>query len=128
MRILLTLACMSAFADTIIAPKMPTYTATQLVNSADYVPGALAPNTIVALFGTDLSYNTAALAAGEIRGSTLPVELPNTGVHVYVAGQMANIYYVSPTQINFLIPAEIPPSPTFFQVVRDGAAGPKLPV
>jgi len=111
-----------------VGVQMPTYTAGQLVNSADYVAGALAPNTIAALFGTNLSYNTAALAKAEIRGSTMPVELPNTGVHVYVGGMMATIYYVSPTQINFLVPAEIPPSATTFQVVRDGAAGPRLPV
>ena len=105
----------------------PQYTAATLLNSADY-NAALSPNTIVALFGENLSFNTAALETYEIQNATLPTELPLTGVHVYVGGIMANIYYVSPTQINFLIPVEMPAGATTFQVVRDGYAGPQLPI
>ena len=105
----------------------PQYTEAMLLNSADY-NAAIAPNTIVALFGQNLSFNTAALETYEIQNSTLPTSLPLTGVHVYVGGIMANIFYVSPGQINFLIPVEIPAGPTTFQVVRDGYAGPQLPL
>ncbi len=122
------LLCGNAAADNAVPSAGPTYTASQLVNSADYVAGALAPNTIVALFGSNLSFTTAALATYEIQNATLPTELPSSGVHVYVGNVMASIYYVSPTQINFLIPAEIPATTTTFQVVRDGFAGPLLPV
>lgn len=106
----------------------PQYTANALVNSADFAAGALSPNTIVTLFGDNLSFSTAKLLSYEIQNDTLPLELPLTGVHVYVGGIIANIYYVSPTQINFLIPVEMPPIATTFQVVRDGYAGPQLPL
>lgn len=106
----------------------PDYKVEGLVNSADNASGAMAPNTIATLYGTDLAFFTAALGAGDVRGGKIPSELPLSGVRVYVGSTAAGIYYISPTQINFLIPAEIPPRKTTVQVVRQGAAGPEVPI
>lgn len=74
----------------------PQYTASALVSSADSLPTDIAPNTIVTLAGQNLSFDTAALLTSEIQNATMPTELPLTGVHVYVGGIMAAIYYSHP--------------------------------
>jgi uncharacterized protein (TIGR03437 family) len=98
------------------------------VNSADNQSGWLAPNAIATLYGKNLAYGTKTLTASDIRGGVLPTVLPNTGVRVLVNGLPANPYYVSPTQINFLVPPNLLPGPSTVQVVIDGLAGPQVPV
>jgi len=50
------------------------------------------------------------------------------GVTVSVNGIPANLFYVSPTQINFLIPYTITAATAAIVVVRDGTAGPTVTV
>jgi uncharacterized protein (TIGR03437 family) len=125
----LALCCAGALADS-SGPAYPAYTAAGLVNSADYVAGALAPNTIATLYGTHLSDGTEALISNFIHDGRIPTQLPLSSVRVYVggAGGAASIYYVSPTQINFLIPAEMRPQTTYVQVTRGSLAGPPVPL
>jgi uncharacterized protein (TIGR03437 family) len=106
----------------------PAYTSAGIVNAADNQPGPLAPNTIVSLYGVRLSYVTEAINPSDIRGGVLPTVLPGTGVHVSVGNLAANIYYVSPGQINFLVPAILLPGKTTLQVVLEGHSGPAVDV
>jgi uncharacterized protein (TIGR03437 family) len=106
----------------------PSYSVDQIVSSADFAPGWLAPNTIATVFGKGLSYSTRVLQASDIDSGTLPFTLPGTGVSVLIGGVFANIFYVSPTQINFLIPVILRAGPTDFQIVLDGLAGPIVPI
>lgn len=112
----------------ILPAAAPVYSADSLVNSADNQPGRLAPNTIATLYGKYLAYNTATLSAADIRGGVLPTVLPSTGVRVLVNGLPGNPYYVSPTQINFLVPPNLLPGPSIFQLIIDGLAGPPISV
>ena len=86
----------------------------------------LAPNAIATLYGTNLSYNTQAVTAADLEGGTLPTSV--AGVTVSVNGIPANLFYVSPTQINFLIPYTITAATAAIVVVRDGTAGPTVTV
>ena len=106
----------------------PDYTAAGIVNSADNRPGPLAPNTIASLYGVRLSYVTRGLTPDDIRGGLLPTVLPGTGVHVLVGNMPAGLYYVSPNQINFLVPANLLPGPSTVQVVLDAHSGPLVNV
>jgi len=106
----------------------PSYTANSVVNSADFLTGPLAPNAIGTLFGTGLSYVTASLGPQEINGGLLPTVLTGTGVNVLIGGIAANVFYVSPTQINFLVPSLLLPGHSDIQVVLDGIAGPIIPL
>lgn len=106
----------------------PVYSAGSLVNSADNQPGWLAPNTIATLYGKFLAYNTVTLTSNDIRGGILPTVLPSTGVRVLVNGLPGNPYYVSPTQINFLVPPNLLPGPATVQLVIDGLAGPPISI
>jgi uncharacterized protein (TIGR03437 family) len=58
----------------------------------------------------------------------LPTVLGTTGVRVIVGNIFANIYYVSPGQVNILIPTSLAPGPVTLQLVRDGLAGPPIPI
>ena len=90
-----------------------------VVNSAGY-GAALATGSLVTVFGSNL-----AGAAAQAQTFPLPREL--AGTRVDVDGVPALLYYVSPTQINFVLPAELAQSVT---VVRGqtASAPSKLPV
>lgn len=105
----------------------PFYAVNSIVNSADFQTGPLAPGAIGTIFGKGLSYVTKSLSAQDIPGGVLPYGLPGTGVNVLIGGLASNLFYVSPTQINFLIPSILKPGRTDIQVVLDGIAGPDLP-
>lgn len=104
----------------------PAYSAASIVNSATNLSGSLAPNTIVSLYGEHLSYATKALSAGEISNGRLPTVLAGTGVRVLIANMPAYIYFVSPGQVNLLIPNNLRPGRVGLRLVRDGLAGPEV--
>jgi uncharacterized protein (TIGR03437 family) len=106
----------------------PYYTADSIANSAATVTGLYAPNTFVTIYGLNLAYTTRALAASDIAGGTLPTVLGTTGVRVLINNIPANIYYVSPTQVNLLIPTSLVPGPVMLQLVVDSLAGPAIPI
>jgi uncharacterized protein (TIGR03437 family) len=106
----------------------PYYTADSIANSAANVTGLYAPNTFVTIYGQNLAYTTRALLAGDIAGHTLPTVLGTTGVRVLINSIPADIYYVSPTQVNLLIPTSLTPGPVILQLVVDSYAGPAIPI
>jgi uncharacterized protein (TIGR03437 family) len=106
----------------------PFYSWASVVNAADNQSGAFAPNTIGTVYGTQLAYSTAVLVSDELHGGTIPDVLPGTGVEVLVGGIPAGIYYVSPTQINFLIPSILIPGPSDVVIAIDGLHGPDIPI
>jgi uncharacterized protein (TIGR03437 family) len=106
----------------------PYYTADSIANSAANVTGLYAPNTFVTIYGQNLAYTTRALAASDIAGGLLPTVLGTTGVRVLINNIPANIYYVSPTQVNLLIPTSLVPGPVMLQLVVDSLAGPAIPM
>ncbi|HUA18696.1 MAG TPA: hypothetical protein VMB25_08125 [Bryobacteraceae bacterium] len=106
----------------------PVYTAASIVNSADYQSGALAPNAIGTVFGQNLAYTTLALSSDEIQGGYLPTALGLSDVQLLIGGLLANLYYVSPTQVNFLVPSILLPGPVNVQLVVDSLAGPPIPL
>ena len=101
----------------------PSYSASSVVNAATGVAGDFAPNSIVAIYGTDLAYSTQSAASGS---GVLPVTLAQVAVNV--SGAAANLFYVSPTQINFLVPANLLAGPKTVTVIRAGVAGPVIPL
>ncbi len=104
----------------------PSYSAAGIVNAATQTAGTLAPNTIATLYGTNLSYATHAVDAGDLNGGTLPIALE--GVSVNVNGVLGSLFFVSPGQINFLIPYEISASSATVFVARQGIAGPVVTI
>jgi len=100
----------------------PVYTLASVVNSATGVSGEFAPNSMVSIYGTNLAFGTGAAGAGQY----LPRILAE--VQVLINGGPADLFYVSPQQINFLVPSILLPGPVKLVVVRQGVTGPTLTV
>lgn len=114
------------FAQT--TPGFPFYSAESIANTAANVTGLYAANTFVTIYGNNLATNTKALSAADVRDGTLPFQLPGTGVTVLLNAQQMNVYYVSPRQINVLVPTQFRTGTVNLQVVVNGRAGPEVPI
>jgi uncharacterized protein (TIGR03437 family) len=112
----------------LLASFAPFYTSASIVNAASYRSNALAPNTFISIFGTEMSFATRGIEPGDIAGGELPTSLLNTNVRVSVRGILAHLLYVSPTQINALIPSNLLPGPADIGVFRNGVWGPLVSV
>ena len=73
-----------------------------IVNAASFAPISVAPGSLVTIYGKNLSSATARANSAQYP-STLG------GVSVLVSGIACPLLYVSPTQINFLVPGDLPP-------------------
>lgn len=104
----------------------PSYAASSLVNLVTGRHGPFAPNTLVALYGRDLSVSTAARASGPAASSALPIFLGSPPVHVNISGLFAPLEYVSPEVVVFLIPADHYPGPATIRLVRNNLQGPLI--
>lgn len=87
------------------------------VNSASY-QAPVSPASLVTLFGTSLASNTVQARPGP--DGRLPTELD--GVTVQAAGQFAELLYVSPSQINLVMPASIASGTVQIVVQPSGAS------
>ena len=86
---------------------------------------------MVALYGSNLAYTTDSASPQNIRDNLLPVRL-HAGVQVLMMwgklGIPMPLQMVSPTQVNFVLPASADPGLVHIAVVRDGIYGPVVPV
>lgn len=109
------------------APRVaPFYSTASVVNAADNQSGQLAPYAIGTIYGTNLAYGTATLTAGDIRGGVLPIMLGTCETTVLINYTPTALYYVSPTQINFLVPPNLLPGPASVYVGVDSVRGPMI--
>src|SRR5258706_4072234 len=128
LRLVAALALGPLLADTSGTGAAPFYTAESIANSAANVTALFAPNTFATIYGVDLANNTVAIGPDDVRGGILPTVLIGSGVRVLVNQISANLYYVSPTQVNFLIPTLLAPGPAVVQLTIDGRAGPAITI
>jgi uncharacterized protein (TIGR03437 family) len=115
-------------ADSTAARQAPSYSAASVVNSASNQANSYAPNSFVTIYGKNLAWTTRSLTAEDISGTQLPTILPGTGVRVWVGNVPAHMYFVSPTQINALLPADMRPGPAQLRVQVDATYGPAIPI
>ena len=104
----------------------PDYAAAGIVNASDCSGGPFAPNSAVSIFGSGLAWSAQTITLNDIQAGRLPTSL--NGVEVYIAGWPAPLFYVSATQINFLIPINRIASTVTVRVVREGWTGPETPI
>lgn len=125
---LLCLAGLAAACPAAAQAQTPSYRPADLVNAASGAPGPLAPGTVATLFGTGLAYTTRQQSADDNTGDFLPILLPGTGVRLFLNNQPAHLYYVSPTQINFVIPVSLAVGKAELDLTLDGRRGPTIAV
>jgi uncharacterized protein (TIGR03437 family) len=119
-------AVTAALAQLPAASTAPSYSAASIVNAATQTAGILAPNTIATIYGTNLSFATHAVDFADLRGGTLPIALE--GVSINVNGIFGSLFFVSPGQINFLIPYDLNVTSATVYVERQGIAGPQVTI
>jgi len=109
-------------------PSAPLYSSNSVVNPVAAVAGMYAPNSFITIYGERLSYVTRAMSPDDLRAGMLPTVLIGTGVQVLINHVPANIYYVSPTQVNVLAPVSLATGPATIQLVNNGLAGPAVSI
>lgn len=100
------------FVDALIPVGVSAVQAARTVSAGSFVQ-SVAPDSLAATFGTQLSTTTAA-------ANSLPLPLTLAGVTVMVNNLSAPLLYVSPTQINYQIPANVDPGTAVVKVIRGG--------
>ncbi|HXN46755.1 MAG TPA: hypothetical protein VN893_08945, partial [Bryobacteraceae bacterium] len=102
---------------------MPCYSTVSVVNSASYATGWLGPNTFASIFGWNLTDGVTATAAPGSEGS----DGSFGGVRVLLNGtEPAFVSYVSPHQVNLVIPTDLVGQTATLQLVNNGKAGPMV--
>ena len=98
-------------------PPNPTISGGGVVNGASFQRG-IVPNSWATILGSNLSTTTTNWNNAIVNG-----QLPTTlgGVTVTIGGKPAYLYYVSPTQINLLVP-DVGAGPVSVTVAVEGAA------
>jgi uncharacterized protein (TIGR03437 family) len=91
-----------------------------VLSAASFVPG-VSPGSWITIMGLNLAPTTRTWAAADFSGSKLPVQLD--GVSVTVNGKPAFVYFISPSQLNVLAPADSTTGPVAVQVTVAGLAG-----
>ena len=106
------------------APRMDA-----LLNAADFARGPLAPGLAVALFGSHLANTTAFPQTAFLFPFPYPLPLELGGTAVYVNDVLAPLFFVSPGQVNFLVPYSVL-GPTASITLRNasGEASARLPL
>jgi uncharacterized protein (TIGR03437 family) len=102
----------------------PTFPPGSVVNSANGSPTSLTPNVLASLYGTNLAFSTG--SAGDPGAGALPTLL--AGVRVIVGGLFASLLYVSPTQVNFIMPPSLLAGQTNIYLLRDFIITPTLQI
>jgi len=95
----------------------PSFISADVVNGASFGP-LVGANTWTSIFGGGLASTTRSWAATDFTGAKLPTNID--GVGITVNGEAAYVSFVSPMQLNFLTPTDIPAGPVQIQVTNNG--------
>lgn len=120
------LFCLTAATGPVRAA--PLYSAASVVNAATNEPGPLAPLGLVSLYGKDLAVASRAIAPDDVRNGQLPTTLIGTGVSITIDSVAVPIIFVSPNQVNFIIPGNIRPGRRLLRLNSNGRTGPEVEI
>jgi uncharacterized protein (TIGR03118 family) len=95
----------------------PQLTAGNVQNAASFGP-EIAPNTFVAILGSNLSSTSRTWQTSDFVNGALPTQLD--GVSATINGKPAYVYYISPTQLNVLMPLDLTTGPAQVQTMNNG--------
>ncbi len=113
-----------------VIPVPPTVTAGNVVSAATSVAGPIAPNSWVTIYGSDLSVTKRAWSDGDFTNGGLPVSLDGVSVILNFNGapRLAYVGYVSPNQVNFLLPGDVSPGTVQVQVKNPAGITKQTPI
>jgi uncharacterized protein (TIGR03437 family) len=90
------------------------------VIDAENLKAAISPNGFVSIKGSGLATSTREWAGSDFKGNQLPTSVDGTSVKIN--GKDAFPSFISPTQINALVPLDTTAGPVSVQVTLNGAA------
>jgi uncharacterized protein (TIGR03437 family) len=114
-----------------VIPAAPIVTAGNIVSAATGLAGPMAPNSWVTIYGTNLSVTTRGWADSDFVDGQIPFALDGVSVllNQFGAPRLAYVGYVSPTQVNFLLPSDLnATAATTLQVRNPAGINTALPI
>ena len=111
-------------------PAAPSVTAGNVISSATSATGPMAPNSWVTIFGSNLCVTTRGSAAGDSLNGAIPFSVDGVSVllNQFGAPRLAYVGYVSPTQVNFLLPSDLVVTATTVQVRNPAGISNAVPI
>jgi uncharacterized protein (TIGR03437 family) len=111
-------------------PSAPVVSADRVVVMANLAPGNMSPNSWVTVQGTNLGVTTRNWSDDDFVDGGFPYSLDGVSVILTSLGtpRLAYVGYVSPTQINFLLPIDLLQGPTTMQVRNPAGASAAVPI
>lgn len=106
----------------------PDYSAASITSAAGTRGDRLAVNGILTIYGSNLSTFSWAIREQDLRSGSLPLATPNGEVYVQMQGLRLPLFFVSPTQINALMPPDMEPGVGNLRVFRSLVSGPAVAV
>jgi uncharacterized protein (TIGR03437 family) len=105
-------------------------TVSSVVSSATLAPGPVSQNSWVTIFGSNLSATSRPWKDGDFLNGAIPTSLDGVSVTVNQNNQPRVLYvgYVSPTQINFLLPSDLSTAAATVQVKNPAGTSLTLPL
>lgn len=100
-----------------VGTNVPIVLRAGVVNAASFLPGVLSPGGIFSIFGANLASSVVGVTQ-----TPIPDQLGN--VRVEINNQRLPLFYVSPTQINAMVPHNYQPvQNAMMRVIRDNVPG-----
>jgi uncharacterized protein (TIGR03437 family) len=111
-------------------PAAPSVTAGNIVSAATSVAGPMAPNSWVTIYGSNLGVTTRGWAESDFVNGQIPFSLDGVSVllNQFGAPRLAHVGYVSPTQVNFLLPSNLNVTATTVQVRNPAGMNTAVPI
>src|SRR5450759_2806848 len=111
-------------------PAAPSVTAANVVSAATLVAGPMSSNSWVTIFGSNLGVTTRGWADSDFVNGQIPFSLDGVSVllNQFGAPRLAYVGYVSPTQVNFLLPSDLIATATTVQVRNPAGTNTALPI
>ena len=111
-----------------VTPAAPTISAGSIVSSATFAAGPMAANSWVTVYGSNLSATTRGWTDSDFLNGGLPFSLDGVSVVLTGAPRLAYVGYVSPTQVNFLLPSNLAPGTVQVQVRNPAGISTQVPI
>jgi uncharacterized protein (TIGR03437 family) len=115
---------------TAVSPVAPSVTANNIVSAATSQSGPVSANSWITVYGSHLGVTTRGWQDSDFVNGGLPVSLDGVSVVLTANGAPRRAYvgYVSPTQVNFVLPSDIGPSTVQVQVKNPSGISAQVPL
>jgi len=99
-----------------------------VVSAATSAAGPVAPNSWVTIYGSNLGVTTRSWSDSDFTNGGIPFSLEGVSVILTGAPRLAYVGYVSPTQVNFLLPSDLSGGTVQVQVRNSAGISARVPI